>query len=177
MKVKLSHIHENSLVKKYLPAGYSDAYQCTFINDKNITPDDLMISFWTTKPDWVETLFKIRNALVKPFGLKTDSPDNQSIENGIRNGTAYGLTSVTDKADNETIILMADKHLNAYLSLYFQEEENNLTTVYVSTVVHFNNTLGYLYFYPIMPFHHMVVKHTIASSIKRLINKQSNSKD
>ena len=70
MKVRNSSIPPDSLVNKYLPAKYSDSCECEIISDKEITADDIQISLWTDMPDWVNHLFKLRNLLVKPFGLK-----------------------------------------------------------------------------------------------------------
>ncbi|MFR8355671.1 MAG: hypothetical protein ACLVEJ_08430 [Parabacteroides sp.] len=46
MKVKDSTIPPGSLINKYLPANYSDSFECEIDSDKKITPDDIQISFW-----------------------------------------------------------------------------------------------------------------------------------
>lgn len=171
MKVTRGSISQHSLIRKYLPANYSDTYCCTITNDTGITPDDLQVTFWTHKPGWVNTLFKIRNTLVKPFGLKTEEPDIPTLEDGIRNSVAYDMFSVTDKTDNETIIRLSDKHLDAYMSVYFEPGEDKLTDISFTTVVHFHNALGYMYFYPILPFHHIVVKYMVTFAINHLVHK------
>ncbi|HCO68849.1 MAG TPA: DUF2867 domain-containing protein [Dysgonomonas sp.] len=169
MKVKLGRIPDDSLIRKYFPADYSDCYQCTVVNDKCITPDDLQIAFWTNKPEWIDTLFKIRNFLVKPFGLKTGEPDAGIIENCIRNSTSTGIFSVVDKTSEETIIRLSDKHLDACISAHFRPVESGSTVMSFITVVHIHNLAGYLYFYPILPFHHIVVKSMVGDTIKRLM--------
>ena len=86
MKVKNSTIPADSLINKYLPANYSDAFECEITTEKEITADDILISLWTDMPDWVNKLFKLRNLLVKPFGLQAGEKEKPDIERCIRTG-------------------------------------------------------------------------------------------
>lgn len=170
MKVKKGNVCPNSLVNKYLPIDYSDAYVCTVSGGENITPDDLQVAFWTDVPKWVDNLFELRNWIVKPFGLQHGEEKNiRKFEECIRTGGKFGFVSISDKSPKETIVCLTDKHLTAYLSVYIEDLEGNERTIYTSTLVKFHNKLGYIYFYTIYPFHHIVVKKMLERTIKKLL--------
>ena len=167
MKVKKTTIPSGSIIEKFVPADYLDAYGCEEDTPKEIIPDDLMVNFWTDFPDWVNALFKIRNFLVKFVGLKGSEGNNlKEFENCIRTGGTYEFVSVPAKNDHETVLLLSDKHLDAYLSVHVDNKENH-KTISAITLVNFKNKLGRVYFFFIRPFHGLIVK----SSLKRLVHK------
>lgn len=167
MKIRTVKIPTDSMIATYLPVNYHDTFLCTINNTENISPDDIMVAFWTTMPKWLDILFKIRNLLVKPFGLQTGKRSTEELENAIRNGTEQGLMSVVEKSVNETIISLDDKHLKAYISVYIEEEKDK--SIYITTLVKFHNMLGVIYFYAICPFHIMVVRNMFKSAMKNLL--------
>ena len=169
MKVRNSSIPPDSLINKYLPANYSDSFECEIISDKEITADDIQISLWTDMPDWVNQLFKLRNLLVKPFGLKGGEDKIQDFKESIRSGGSCGFAAVPDKSPQETIVRLDDKHLCAYLSVHIENLEENRKKVRIITVVHFHYWLGYVYFYTICPFHYLVVMNILKYTLKKFI--------
>jgi len=167
MKVNKSTIPSGSLIENYLPADYSDVYACEVDFEKEIIPDDIMVNFWTDLPNWINGLFKLRNFLVKFVGLKSSEGDNvKEFENCIRTGETYNFVSVPAKNTNETVLLLSDKHLNAYLSVFIVSKERH-KTISAITLVHFKNKLGRIYFFLIRPFHSIIVK----SLLKRAVNE------
>lgn len=172
MKIKKGkEIPQDLLVVKYLPVNYSDIYTCETDSRVVVTPDDIMTSFWTDTPKWINNLFKLRNTLVKPFGLKVDSgKDFQQLEECIRTGGSFSFISVSDKSPNETVLCLTDKHLTAYLSVNIKNNDEK-DEVGLITLVNFHNKLGYIYFYTIYPFHHIVVRKMLKSTLKKLLNK------
>jgi hypothetical protein len=167
MKIKKSIMLSDSLISKYLPADYSDVYTCEVDFEKEITPDDIMVNFWTDFPAWVNALFKLRDFMAKFVGLKTSKGMvRKELENCIRTVGTYSFMSVPAKNANETVILLSDKHLNAYLSIHI-ESKGKHKTISAITVVHFKNILGHIYFFVIKPFHGIIVR----SMLKRAVNK------
>ncbi len=127
-----------------------------------------MVSFWTAMPKWVDNLFKLRNLLVKPLGLKTEEESKfADLERCIRTGGEAGMVSVPGKSHDETILKLTDKHLTAYISVYIEGRRN----VYATTLVSFHKKIGYMYFYTIYPFHHIVVRRLLKSTMERLTGK------
>lgn len=168
MKVKKTGIPEDSLTNNYLPANYTDAFSCNFCTDKELTADDIQIAVWTDWPAWIKCMFSIRNSIVKIVGLKGDNRDPEEIKDCIRNSKDLGMFSIADKSQNETVVKLSDKHLDAYMSVYLTNTENNHRSVTVITIVDIHNRLGYIYFYTIAPFHKIVVKGMLKHVIKKI---------
>ena len=168
MKCRKTNIPADSLIRQALPADYTDAFGCEIPGEIAFSPDDLQVSFWTVMPAWVNALFKLRNLLVKPFGLKGSSHSFELLAEAIRTGKSEGMITIPFKSDHETVIKLNDKHLDAHLSVYLKKAEEK-TDVIVTTVVHYHNHLGKVYFFFIKPFHAIVVKSTLKSTLKRLV--------
>ena len=116
-------------------------------------------------------LFKLRDWIVKPFGLKSDENDKnfkQKFEASIRNSGQFNLMSVPAKSANETVMRLTDKHLTAELSVRNEKSNDNMLKISIITLVHYHNMLGKIYFFAIRPFHKIIVKTMIKRSIKRL---------
>jgi hypothetical protein len=169
MKVKKSKIPSGSLTENFLPADYSDVYACVTNNLKEIIPDDIMVNFWTNFPRWINALFKLRDFLVKFVGLKGSESDNvNELEKCIRTGETYEFVSVPAKNGNETVLLLSDKHLNAYVSAHVESKEGH-KTISAITLVNFKNKLGRIYFFFIRPFHGLIVKSLLKRSINNVV--------
>jgi hypothetical protein len=173
MKITKSPLPENSQVKNFLPSDYVDTYSVIVSEHSQLTPDNILITFWTDFPAWLQMLFKLRNYLVKPFGLKAGNIDKnfeQKLEEAIRNGSQPDfLMTVPAKTANETVVRLTDKHLTAELSVYNEKLNDNKLKINITTLVHYHNTLGKIYFFFIRPFHKIIVKAVTKRSIKRSI--------
>ena len=171
MKVRKAKILKTDLIHQYLPAHFTECLQCTFAGKKKITADDIMVAFWTVPPKWVDNLFKFRDILVKPFGLKGGNKANKKeFENSIRTGGTYNFMSILPKSEQETILCANDKHLVMYLSIKVEEINETDKRVTASTLVNFYNLLGRVYFFCIYPFHCIIVKAMLKSVLNRLKN-------
>jgi Protein of unknown function (DUF2867) len=108
--------------------------------------------------DFSDTLLELRNAIVRPFGLKASIDAVPSSSQGIlQSGTAVGVFEVLDRRLNEEIMLGEDdKHLDYRVSIQLEREEEKCWVI-VSTVVKFNNWLGRAYFVPVRLVHKIVV--------------------
>ncbi|PXV69162.1 uncharacterized protein DUF2867 [Dysgonomonas alginatilytica] len=172
MKIRKFQIQEADLIYKYLPANYIECLQCNFSSRKKVSSDDIMIAFWTDSPQWVERLFKLRNLLVKPFGIQGGNNDSRhKLEKSIRTGGTYKFMSISEKSDEETILCANDKHLVMYLSIKVKELNERDKDVTVSTLVKFHNLLGRVYFSIIYPFHYIIVRSMLKSVLKKFENQ------
>lgn len=168
IKTKKTTIPEDSLIRRYLPMDYSDAFECAFTSTKEVKANEVQLAFWSTKPAWVNQLFKLRNFLVKPFKLNADKDNFQSsLKEAIRTGKAHGSMSIPAKSATETVLCIDDKHLIFYLSVQVKEQSENRKTVIATTLVRFHNALGKCYFTLICPFHKIVVKSMLKYVIKK----------
>lgn len=173
MKSFKTSIPEDSLTQQFIPTDYTDAFACEAVDAENISADNVMIEFWTVMPGWVNALFKLRNVLVRPFGLKTDNERDKTegLKNTIRNGGSFGLASLAAKSENETVLLLSDKHLDAYMSVHLSRKGNSRIVTAI-TVVHYHNSLGKTYFLFIRPFHKVIVKSMLKSTLKRMLRNK-----
>ncbi len=170
IKAKKSTLPAGSLAAAYLPADYTDVFACEVDSPSEITPDDVMVGLWADLPGWVNALFRLRNFLVRFVGLKGSENDDQAgFERCIRTGGRHGGTSLVAKNGNETVLLLADTHLDAYLSVVIEQPGGERRTVSAITLVRFKNRLGRVYFFFVRPFHGPIVKSMLRRSVERKI--------
>ena len=98
-------------------------------------------------PRWVAVLLRLRNAIVGMLGLKT--------------GGAEAAFPMISQTENEVVTGLSDKHLNFRASVI-----KTPTTVSLTTVVHFNNAWGRLYFLPVCPFHKIIMRTLLKRYLK-----------
>lgn len=140
-----------SLIDKYLPSDYSDCVSRRIKHKEPLSPDCLFEEMFCKLPKPVEWLFKLRNALVKPFGLQGGG--------GFR-------SLVSERNDEEIIICKNDRHLCFWVSIYCSKPEDGWQDAAVTTVVRFNNFLGKIYFIGIWVFHKLIVKSLFRKAIR-----------
>ena len=169
--IKKTTIPADSLVERFLPTDYTDAYCREVAPEKTLSPDEIMIGLWNSTRQiwWMAALFRLRNFLVRFVGLKGEEGfDVGAFEKAIREGGSYGFTSVPAKNSHETVMMLTDKHLDAWLSVYVTAEGTR-KLVYVITVVKFKQRLGRVYFFVIRPFHAIIVKSLLKRATSKVI--------
>lgn len=104
-------------------------------------------------PRWVDALMKLRNRIVGVFGLKTD-------RNTQKSETFF---TVIENREEEIIMGEDDKHLNFRASILKDSSEGTLSLI---TVVHYNNVWGKVYFFPVKPFHKIIMRVLLKRYLK-----------
>ena len=132
--------------------GYTDMFEASVREGRRICAEELAKMFFAMPP-WVAALMKLRNALMKPLGLK-----------GEKSLGEYLLT----ESDSVATVSKKDRHLN--LLVVFRSEENNdgNQKISFSTNVCFNNGMGRFYFALIKPFHTFICKKMLKRVVRRL---------
>jgi hypothetical protein len=156
--VKLHKIPENSAIAK----GFGEVHYVDSYCVKKATDDSLqkVTADIFALPAWVHGLLRMRDFIVKPFGLKT----GKEMANDKDKSAEGYFFPVLELLDNEVVMGESDAHLNFRASVLINRSE---ALIFITTVVHYNNFLGRLYFFPVRPFHGIIVK----ICMKRLINK------
>jgi len=95
-------------------------------------------------PGWAAALLRLRNALVRPFGLKTG-------------GAESPIFATCHESDTEVILGTNDRHLNFRIGLYREDGR-----IYLSTWVHPHNAWGRAYLRLVLPFHILIVRGAAA---------------
>jgi hypothetical protein len=94
-------------------------------------------------------------------GLKTRSIPAHEIEVNLVVGQKIGLFRLFDRTANELLFGEDDKHLDVRMIL-----KNSDHTITITTLVHFNNTWGKIYFKTIRIFHQQIMKSQLKKVIK-----------
>lgn len=95
-------------------------------------------------PGWADALLRLRNTLVRPFGLKTGEPDKPIFPTCL-------------ETDDELVLGTDDKHLNFRIGVI-----RNGGRIYMSTWVHPHNLWGRGYLAAVMPFHILISRGAVA---------------
>ena len=99
-------------------------------------------------PLWVRKLLSLRNFLVKPFGLFIP-PEKEQQKRQLP-------FLLIQQYPQEMIMGERDKHLDFWVSV-----RKNPDSIVLTTLVHFHNALGRLYFLLVKPFHKLIVCHLL----------------
>lgn len=130
------------LIDKYLTSDYSDIVSKKIHLTKPLSSNIIFEKMFCDFPKPVVLLMKIRNKLMKPFGLKTGESFRDLI---------------TEKNEEEILICKNNKHLCFWVSIYCSLPADGWQNASVTTIVKFNNVLGKIYFIGIWIFHKLLV--------------------
>lgn len=97
-------------------------------------------------------LMRLRDALVRPFGLKT-SPSGPRPPPRFLPGERIGLFTLFERNEEELLLGEDDRHLDFRVCLRVAGAEASL-----ATAVRFRSLFGRAYFFLIRPFHTLVVQ-------------------
>jgi hypothetical protein len=155
---------------EFAPLDYADAFRVKLPEDLSLSMTEMAYHVFgemTSYPVYVQLLLKLRDLMVKPFGLYTASDTEEITDHSDWNG----FFRIYQTSKNEIIIGGDDKHLDVRVSLLktIQDDKPFLT---VSTFVRLNNLLGKVYFTIIKPFHKIIVPSTIKKSMRNTINRE-----
>ncbi|WP_190818380.1 DUF2867 domain-containing protein [Saccharopolyspora pogona] len=115
---------------------------------------------------WMRLLWRARKALAVALRLRdTKVPNGDRIspeEVSFTPGDKLAFFTVKGGEEDRYLILEAsDNHLVGYLALVAEPAEERMSA---TTVVHYKNWRGRLYFTVIRPFHHMIVKRMLQAA-------------
>lgn len=150
--IKSENIPANSTVTNgFGSVDYQDIYSIAQQTDKTAQEisKELMVM-----PEWVDVLMKLRNRIVGVFGLKTD-------RNTPKPETFF---PVIENRKDEIVMGVDDKHLNFRASILKDSLEESISLI---TVVHYNNVWGKVYFFPVKPFHKIIMRVLLKRYLKR----------
>jgi hypothetical protein len=130
-------------------ADFIDAYQvkCADAGLDATTAAQLMFA---RPPEWITQLLALRNALMRPFGLKT----GQETYDNVRK---IGIFPVESANPDRAVLGFDDKHLD-FRVVVDVARTRDASEVTATTLVRLNNRLGRLYLTAILPFHKLVVR-------------------
>ena len=135
--------------------------------------DSLALTALSDWPAWVRALLHLRDLLVAPLGLQTGGRWMATCsERPLAPGGHVGFFQVCAREsgdDREELLLGGqDSHLDFCLSLLTARDRDGEQRLAVTTVVHFNNVVGRLYFVPVRPFHRLILWSQMRRLARRL---------
>lgn len=142
----------SNIVQGFGPISYADTFKLAHPLDESI---DQIVTDIFTVPNWINMLMRLRNALVRPFGLQTGQGMKIKSAPYYPVGSRAMYFTVLERTENEIIMEENDGHLKFRCSVYVNNKES---AVYVTTLVYFNNFFGNMYFFVIKPFHKIIIK-------------------
>lgn len=151
---------------------YVDSYSINVNSDKAYSVDYLTAVLFTSIPVWLTCLMKVRNFLVKPFGIEAGIiPEMPKIERSVHYniGDRAVLFAVTDRSESEIVMAEDDIHLYFRTSVAVMDDSSVPgRRMYFTTLVQFHNKLGRFYFFPVKPFHVLIIKSMLVRLSKTL---------
>jgi hypothetical protein len=153
---------------------FVDLYTIPQITNTSRTVDELTALFFSINIPFLQSLLLFRKLIVKPFGLKADIIKEQTplYIRTYEVGQKIGYFTIASKTDNEIVIEEYDKHLTFRIYNSLITNEDGTMSFHNSTIVHYNNTLGRIYFFFVKPFHKLIVSTLIHKMILQLHNSK-----
>jgi hypothetical protein len=131
-------------------AQFMDAFRVE-IDDPALDARHAAERMFGRQPPWIETLTRLRNILVTPFGLKTSGASRTAPREMI------GLFPIMSETPGRLVAGFNDKHLD-FRVVVDVANSRNLRNVTATTLVKTHNRLGRTYLAIILPFHRLVVR-------------------
>lgn len=142
-----------------MKADYTDTYTTTVWNARRMTAADLFRLMFVRYPKPVQYLLRLRDWLVKPFGLQAGG----------------GFTDLIQEQNEENVVFgKQDKHLAFEVRLTCPPPDTYKQSqlIQIITSVQFHNTLGRVYFFIIRPFHRLICRSLLKRAARNWEKKQ-----
>lgn len=136
-------------------ADFADAFSLT-IDDPAldaITAAHLAID---RPPGWVSILMRLRDLMVRPFGLRAG--DDPLLVRSER----IGIFPVLSQTPERLVMGLDDRHLDFRLAVDVARLDDRHSEVVATTLVRTHNWLGRAYLAIILPFHRRIVPGIMA---------------
>lgn len=136
-----------------METDYTDTYKTSVRNGRRMTAPDLFHLMFVYYPKPVQYLLRLRDLLVKPFGLQAGG----------------GFTGLIQEQNEENVVFgKQDKHLAFEVRLTCNPPDTykQCQPIQITTSVQFRNTLGRVYFFFIRPFHCLICKSLLRRAVR-----------
>ncbi|MGC2857677.1 DUF2867 domain-containing protein [Novispirillum sp. DQ9] len=127
----------------------------------------VITAFFQGAPRWLDALMALRNALVRPLGLKTGPVGPEALKPPFAVGGAIGLFRIVALTEREVVLGEDDRHLDFRVTLRVARQDLG-ASVDVETWVRPHNRLGRWYLALVLPVHRHIVPVVAANMARRL---------
>jgi len=139
-------------------AQFIDAYQVS-VAGVGLDAADAARRMFAQQPGWVDGLMALRNAIVRPFGLKTGHDAAGHLE-------TIGIFPIESLSPRRAVLGFEDKHLD-FRVVVDVAESGGTSQVTATTLVRLHNLLGRTYLAAILPFHRIIVRALLEQMARR----------
>jgi hypothetical protein len=131
-------------------AQFSDAYSVA-IDDAVLNARQAAANMLGRQPRWIVALMRLRNYLVRPFGLKTPRAHAGDAAGRV------GIFPVLSETPHRLVAGFDDRHLDFRVVVDVASSGRG-RRVTATTLVLTHNRLGRVYLAIILPFHRLIVR-------------------
>lgn len=166
-----------SLYQSAQTAYFADAFE-TLVPRNNLTATQLYGAVMRNTPDWVDTAMRVRNRIVRLFGLKdlgALSDVHMQAEQPLQPGQRVGIFTFAYATPTELVMQDNDKHLSVQIAVIKQPLDAVHDRVIACTVVHTHNVLGRLYMLPVGPAHKHIVVPAVLNRAYAAVERELNN--
>ena len=149
-------------MRRFQDGDFLDS-QIAPIADLSLHAADIAIITFFTMPKWILGLLWLRNALVRPLGIKTDEGQDYAppTREDLVAGCYKGMFAIDFVSEDEITFGTNDGHLDFRVSVMKTREPAGHAAI--STWVHPHNWLGRAYLVAVYPFHKLIVWRMLAN--------------
>lgn len=150
---------------------YIESYREEFTSEKNISISEVLINFFNTSPKTLVFLMKVRNFIVRFFGMKSlqfESRTKKMEEADIRIGNSIGILDIYEKGENYIVAGKLDKFLNVKVIYELNKIGFKKYSLRVVTGVYHKTTFLKWYFFLVKPIHKLLVKIFIKKAVNSI---------
>lgn len=122
--------------------------------------EEIVNAIFNQSPKWVNGLFKLRNSIVRYFGLKTRMPAD--YHTNFEEGGYIKFFKILHLSEDEIVLGANDSHLD--FRAVVKKTDDPEFNIKVTTLVRFNNKMGRIYMSLIGPFHGLVVRRMLSQA-------------
>jgi hypothetical protein len=131
-------------------AQFADAFRIT-VDEPDLDASTAARRMLARNPAWVTALMRLRNAIVRPLGLKTP------VHTTAVSQTRIGMFPLLSATPQRVVVGLDDRHLD-FRAIVDVVRRGEVTEVTATTIVKTHNWLGRAYLATIMQFHRIIVR-------------------
>jgi hypothetical protein len=137
-------------------AQFADAFRVT-VDGINVDARRAAEKMFARNPGWIDALLRLRNVLVRPFGLKASGLGEPAP------GGMIGLFPVISETPERLVAGFGDRHLDFRVVVDVETFPRG-RQITATTLVKTHNLLGRAYLAVVLPFHRVVVRSLLRNA-------------
>lgn len=153
---------ESALAPLYANADLLDAFAVGLPREATHDVAALARAVMAQPAWWMRALMAVRNAAVRPFGVKTSTAIARRVDDRER----VDFFPVLTRTEHELIVGEDDRHLDFRASNLVRTGPGGRELL-ITTVVHCHNRFGRSYLRAIAPFHRVMVRANLRRAAAR----------